>query len=1026
MRIFLLALSLLWCNVSWGQMIEFSSSSGNIEAQVIRATPNSTLLLAYTLNDSVVLTEVDTLGNVLWQKGLDFGPGIDHVTDLAFDANGTIIISGAFGNTQIGLCEGFLGSINPIIQQFNWSVQLSSFTGDNMIPLTIYIKGNNNILIGGFNKGAAHDAFLGEYHSTNGNEIWEKSYTNGSANAIYDLSFVNQKLYGTGRFSNSGSISSFRATSVEIDVANGNLSNENMLAIPASQIARMYTRGAMAHNNNLIVMMDADFSGTSLPNELGICSYQPSTDSYNFVTKYDFTGMNNLRSSTIKEFNNHYYLSGFSIAPQQIILMKTDTNGQVAWAKTINTTHSDLGNTSNSSIEIINGKIALFFHSNTYNSGNNTSAFLLFIDENGDPTGTQCPNILTNLSYSTSTIVTPSSTSLPTTSSNNVGSESVLSTSVVNHNSSAFYSFDSLHLPDTNLCNLDTLNYQLDPTFANYNWSNGVNGPNNIITAPGTYWVTANFANGCSISDTFNVSGQASAVLPLADTTICHSDTITMTAPSGYSYYNWSNGSNSQSTWGVAASTLFVEYGDLNSGCIIYDTVDIYGVPDLSMQLNDTSICAQSYSINVSNGATNCTYIWSHGQQDSIGTFSQSGTYSVTASVNGNCAQSAQFNLTLLSPPNLHIGSDIVLCGNDVAQVTATGDLNGLVWSNGATSTSISTQDTGWLWAEVTGANCTNRDSIFIRSDSAPTILLDSFVYACTAPVIVTAQIQNGNQQLWSNGSTSLSTSIHQSGWYQLTAWSALGCEGQAQVEVLIENNLQLEMLDEISICPGDEEIFWGTPNQLAIEYLWNDGIVGANRSFEETGVYTLWIGDTNTGCFDTDSIQVNVFPTIDSFIDDQIIGCYERPEFTIPVDHLSNIYVEGALSNEITLEEGDTLCFTVENSCYTQSKCVPVILESCDCEMHLANTHTTNLVNRGYLYYPQYLCDYKFFQFRIYDRWGKLIYISDDNDGAGWDGTYKGEVVPQDIYVWEILYREQEPEAKLKRKFGEVLFLIN
>ena len=38
-----------------------------------------------------------------------------------------------------------------------------------------------------------------------------------------------------------------------------------------------------------------------------------------------------------------------------------------------------------------------------------------------------------------------------------------------------------------------------------------------------------------------------------------------------------------------------------------------------------------------------------------------------------------------------------------------------------------------------------------------------------------------------------------------------------------------------------------------------------------------------------------------------------------------------------------------------------------------------------------------------IFDRWGVLIYETDDNTKAHWDGNYKGVMSPFDSYVWKI-----------------------
>lgn len=40
-----------------------------------------------------------------------------------------------------------------------------------------------------------------------------------------------------------------------------------------------------------------------------------------------------------------------------------------------------------------------------------------------------------------------------------------------------------------------------------------------------------------------------------------------------------------------------------------------------------------------------------------------------------------------------------------------------------------------------------------------------------------------------------------------------------------------------------------------------------------------------------------------------------------------------------------------------------------------------------------------------IYDRWGKMVFETEDGTSLGWDGTVDGEIVPQDVYIYELNY---------------------
>ena len=56
-----------------------------------------------------------------------------------------------------------------------------------------------------------------------------------------------------------------------------------------------------------------------------------------------------------------------------------------------------------------------------------------------------------------------------------------------------------------------------------------------------------------------------------------------------------------------------------------------------------------------------------------------------------------------------------------------------------------------------------------------------------------------------------------------------------------------------------------------------------------------------------------------------------------------------------------------------------------------------------------------------IYDRWGELIYET-SSLLRGWDGTYKGKIVKNDLYVWKIVVTTFD--NRKKRYTGNVTLL--
>jgi gliding motility-associated-like protein len=56
-----------------------------------------------------------------------------------------------------------------------------------------------------------------------------------------------------------------------------------------------------------------------------------------------------------------------------------------------------------------------------------------------------------------------------------------------------------------------------------------------------------------------------------------------------------------------------------------------------------------------------------------------------------------------------------------------------------------------------------------------------------------------------------------------------------------------------------------------------------------------------------------------------------------------------------------------------------------------------------------------------IYNRWGQMVFESFNKD-IGWDGTYKGEVAKQDVYMWKVIGKYSN--GKTFTKTGDVTLL--
>ncbi len=186
-------------------------------------------------------------------------------------------------------------------------------------------------------------------------------------------------------------------------------------------------------------------------------------------------------------------------------------------------------------------------------------------------------------------------------------------------------------------------------------------------------------------------------------------------------------------------------------------------------------------------------------------------------------------------------------------------------------------------------------------------------------------------------------------------------------------------------VCEGEEYIF-GT------------------QVLTEAGVYT----DTLTAANGNDSIIVlslESYPQYNDTIYAKIgVGqVYDRWGFyeSEPGTYISeNISIEGCDSNVV-------LFLTVD---------MPV-------DIFVPNAFTPSSDNNNVFQVLPASEDIVVTYFRIFDRWGTLLFETDDIN-VGWDCTYKGNLCQMGAYMYDVSYQRKEENGKLYRKTGTFMLM--
>lgn len=495
-------------------------------------------------------------------------------------------------------------------------------------------------------------------------------------------------------------------------------------------------------------------------------------------------------------------------------------------------------------------------------------------------------------------------------------------------------------------------------------WSNGATTdsitvvPKDYMDDPGwqsyttSYSVTTSY-NGKCINDTsitITVTNRSAPVLLLDNTTICEGESLVLFG-SGSTDFSWSpaDGLSDTSVPNPLASPssnttyLFITY----SG-VCADTASAFiGVvpsPTLSTFMSNSSICSGNTITLGVNG--NGTFLWSNGSTDAVVIVKPLKSADYTVEVNNGICTSKQTIPVLVSPPLIaNAGPDVsMLCGSSTT-------LSG----NGGISFS---------WTPDTLINSTNTNTTLFNA-------LTPGKYS-----------------------------------YSLTVSLGLGCESVADAVIITVSNITANAGQDVSICSGATVDLNGAGG---LTFAWSPGNgisstdnASAIFSLSTPGSYTysLMVA-SGVGCesLTPDSVTITVIavPTV-----------YAGTDLVLPQNTSDTLFAWG---NALEYSWSPSLCTNClspivgpissttqyiltannGNNCIATDTVV-VVFKPYECEVFIPDAFSPNGDGiNDKIKVESYCIQPNGFSFRIYDRWGTLVFETFEQDKS-WDGNFLNE----------------------------------
>ncbi|WP_461077956.1 immunoglobulin domain-containing protein [Spirosoma flavus] len=415
-----------------------------------------------------------------------------------------------------------------------------------------------------------------------------------------------------------------------------------------------------------------------------------------------------------------------------------------------------------------------------------------------------------------------------------------------------------------------------------YRWNTGATTSSISGLVTGTYQVTVTDGNGCQQTNSVTINQPTQLVLTTSNSAVkCFGGndgiaTVNANGGSASYTYRWSTGSTTSSISGLTTGTYQVTVTDGN-GCAQTASVQV-GQPATLLTLATSTTAAKCFNnrdgaanVTATGGGTTYTYQWNTGANTPAISGLAAGAYSVQVTDNNGCVKSASVDISQPTQLVLTTSNTAVKCfggADGTATVTATGSVGNYVynWSNGATTSAITSLTAGIYSVRVTDANgCQQTSSVDVAQPTRLLLSLQKDDVKCfggnDGKVTPTATGGVGNYAyVWNTGATTPVLSGLVTGTYQLTITDANSCIQTASVQVgQPATLLTLATSTTAAKCFNNRDgaaNVTATGGGTAYTYQWNTGANTLAISGLAAGAYSVQVTDNN-GCVKSASVDI-------------------------------------------------------------------------------------------------------------------------------------------------------------------------
>lgn len=388
--------------------------------------------------------------------------------------------------------------------------------------------------------------------------------------------------------------------------------------------------------------------------------------------------------------------------------------------------------------------------------------------------------------------------------------------------------------------------------------------------------------------------------------------------------------------------------------------------------------------------------------------YTHEGMYTVKLIRYTDCGNDTVVRIINAGIADVELGNDTSVCG--LNQHTLSPTLLGgsssysYEWQNGATTPTFAAMQSGLYWVDVTNTvnGCKKRDSIHLLFRPRPQFSLGADVHKCEGEVAALSTSFAGQSYLWNTGETGDSINVTAPGmyWLQVTVDQ---CPGRDSINVIHHPYPSVFLGNDTVLCERQTLVL--DAQNAGMQYKWQNNSNGRTYTVRSPGKYWVQVNDNN--CRASDTIH---------------IAYLQPPKFTLGNDR--GICPGMTILLQPQIEQGAQLLYNWNNILHDSSLKVTqpglyslTLANNCGaysdeiniykggCAIYVPGAFSPNGDGVNDVLKAFYGENVTAFDFRIHNRWGQTLFAT-SNINTGWNGTWKGQLQNNDVYVWYIRYK--------------------